>query len=111
VLVREDPEINFDWDGGSPGVGVPPDKFSARWRQTIQFKAGRYRFHLRMDDGARLWVDDVLILDAWMAGEAREVTAEAVLTSGDHRLRVEYFEGGGPALIRFWWDNIGPTGN
>ncbi|NIO72208.1 MAG: beta-glucosidase, partial [Anaerolineae bacterium] len=60
VLVRNDVSVNFDWGTGSPGPGVPADNFSARWSHSISFPAGTYRFHVRVDDAVRLWIDDNL---------------------------------------------------
>lgn len=108
VLVRNDPTINFDWGRGSPGVSVPGDHFSARWTRTAQFDAATYRFHVIVDDGARLWIDDQLVIDEWRVGGVREVTADHKLTEGLRRLRVEFFEDAGDARIRVWWEKA-PT--
>lgn len=109
VLVRNDPSISFDWGRGSPGSGVPSDYFSARWTRNASFDAATYRFHIRMDDGARLWVDDRLVVDAWHTGSAREVTGDMTLSSGSHRVRVEYFEATVDAEVRVWWEKLPPA--
>lgn len=109
VLVRSDPAVDFDWGSNAPDPAVPNDNFSARWTRSASFEAGLYRFHLRMDDGARLWLDDQALIDEWRDGAAREVTADMLVRSGAHTLKVEYFEHTGGALIRFWWEKISPT--
>lgn len=108
-LTRDDPTINFNWGTGGPGGGLPADNFSARWTVTTRFEAATYRFHAWVDDGVRLWVDDVLIIDSWLAAAPREVTADYALTAGDHRVRVEYFEATGGAEIRVWWKARPPS--
>jgi hypothetical protein len=106
TLVRNDREINFDWGRGAPAIGLPSDNFSARWTRTMAFEDGLYRFHVSVDDGARLWVDERLVIDSWRDGELRQVTGDQRLSGGYHSLRVEYYERGGEALVRVWWEKI-----
>jgi uncharacterized protein YraI len=100
VLVQEAPAINFDWGYGSPAPAVPPDFFSARYESSMAISPGNYLLTLRMDDGARLFVDDQLVLDDWRVGPVRELTTVRLLGSSV-RLRVEYFEESGAASIFF----------
>jgi hypothetical protein len=111
VLVQNEGAIDFNWGTGSIAGGMPTDNFSARWMRIASFDAGTYRFHVVMDDAARMWVDNNLIVDSWRDGAAREVTADVTMTSGPHLLRVEYYERGGEAQIHAWWEKLsaGPT--
>jgi hypothetical protein len=70
------------------------------------FDEGLYRFHILVDDGARLWLDDQLLVDAWQDGSLREVVVERQLGGGSHPLRLEYYERSGDAAIRLWWERI-----
>jgi hypothetical protein len=91
VLVRNDVTIDFYWPE-SPGPGVPPDDFSARWTRTLDIPAGIYIFSVVVDDGARLWVDDELIIDGWRPGPPEGYSAEIGLSDDPHTIRLEYFE-------------------
>ncbi|HET90809.1 MAG TPA: hypothetical protein ENN99_08755, partial [Chloroflexi bacterium] len=104
VLVRNDPTITFDWGQHAPEADLPADGFSVRWTRFQHFEEGLYRFHALVDDGMRLYVDDVLVLDAWQDGARRQVTAERTMSAGNHNLRVEYYERTGNALIHVWWE-------
>ncbi len=107
VLTRNDPVLGFEWGVGSPAPGVPADNFSVRWTRTLAFPTGAtYRFHAVVDDGVRLFVDDILVINAWEDGSQREVVGDIDLASGDHRVRVEYFDRTGNAVIRVWWEPI-----
>ena len=66
-----------------------------------------YTFVVRSDDGARLFVDDRLILDAWHDQEARDRTATTRLGRGWHGIRLEYYQGSGHAACRLWWMRSG----
>jgi hypothetical protein len=100
VLIVDQPEINFNWGTGSPGTGVPVDNFSARFERTLDLTYGTYEVAVTMDDGARVYIDDVLMINAWNAGDARTRSLQVVL-SGARRFRVEYFEVGGTAQLQF----------
>jgi hypothetical protein len=104
LVVRNDPAVFFDWGSGSPAPNLPADQFSARWTRQLNFDAGVYRFFVEVDDGARLYIDDQLVLDEWRAGSQRVASATVSLPAGRHSLRMEYFERTGNALARFWWE-------
>jgi hypothetical protein len=105
-LTRNDAEINFNWGRGAPASGLPADGFSVRWTRALAFDEGLYRFHLLVDDGARLYVDDALVVNAWSDGSRRELTGDYRLSAGYHNLRVEYYERSGEASIQVWWEKI-----
>jgi len=101
VLVQDAPEINFDWGNGSPSPSVPVDNFSARYIRTLNLAAGNYLLTLRMDDGARVYVDNQLVLNDWRVGSQRELQQVVGLSGGNHTFTVEYFEGTGVASLFF----------
>jgi hypothetical protein len=100
VLVEDQPSINFNWGTASPGPGVPADNFSARFERTLNFNFGTYELAVTMDDGARVFIDDQLVINDWNVGATRTRTALQVL-SGAKRLRVEFFEQGDRAQLNF----------
>lgn len=100
VLVRQDAAVNFDWGAGSPGSQVFSDNFSAQWTQTAALAAGTYRFTATADDGMRVWVDNVKIIDSWIDGPARTIVADVFLGAGNHTVVVQYYEAGGVATAK-----------
>jgi hypothetical protein len=109
ALVRGDAAINFDWGTGAPAPGLPADNFSVRWTSSSTFEEGIYRFRAVVDDGVRLFVDGVLLIDAWQDGARRELTADRRMAAGQHALRVEYYERGGQALAQVRWEKVSST--
>lgn len=105
TFVRNDAQINFDWGQGSPGSGMPVDNFSVRWERQINFSPGIHRFTLRIDDGARLWVGDTLLLNDWREGSVRTLTADLPL-SGLQSVRVEYFEALNQAIAQLTIEQV-----
>ncbi len=105
VLVRSDPAIDFNWGYGSPASEVVNhDNFSARWSRVIYFSPGAYRFRITVDDGARLWVNNALIIDRWQQQAATEATGDLYLPGGSVPVRLEYVEYTGEATIRLTWE-------
>ena len=83
--------IAFDWGRGSPNASLPADGFSARWSRPMEFVQGVYRIAVRADDGARVYIDDRLVLDEWHDGPSRLADVDVAL-GGAHLVRVEYYE-------------------
>ena len=108
ALVRDEPQIDFNWGEGRPATNLPADHFSVRWRRRFSFEAGTYRFFLRMDDGARALLDNQLILNEWEDGADRTVNVDVTLPAGERALQVEFFESSGVARVSFWWQ-LAPT--
>jgi len=104
VLIRDDAEINFDWGESGPTAGMPTDSFSVLWTRRVDFRPDYYRFNVRSDDGVRVWLDKALVMDYWKPMDYEWHYADGFYLEGLHTLRVEYWERGGGARIRFWWE-------
>jgi hypothetical protein len=75
---------------------------------TRHFDRGTYLFLLTVDDGARVWLDGALIIDAWNIGYKANRRAKVYIdTTGDHELQVAYFEKTGNAVIKLDWIVLG----
>ena len=56
-------------------------------------KEGQYRFSLLADDGARLEVNNKLVIDNDGVHSSFAISAGAMLSRGVHEIKVEYFQG------------------
>lgn len=103
VLVRDDPEINFNWGTSSPGSGLQNGNFSVRWTRSIIVPGGEYRFLARSNDGVRVWVNGVLLFDEWQRGQNATFQSEITLQPGQLlNVRVEYYHATGLAGVHVW---------
>ncbi len=104
ALVRIDQNLNFNWRNATPAPGIPKDGFSALWTRSENFKStDNYQFSLTFDNGARLYIDDALIVNEWRNAGVRTVTFNQSLTKGMHTIRVEYYHPGGAGQIALSW--------
>jgi hypothetical protein len=108
-LVINERTLDFDWGHGAPATGMPADNFSARWTRTVNLDAGVYRVYAQADDGVRLWIDEVLLMDHWQETTVQTYTVEQPLSKGNYTIRVEYFELTGNAVIKVWWELLPAT--
>lgn len=105
ALIQDVRAINFNWGRDAPASNIPADNFSARFERTINFPTAAYELAAQVDDGVRVYVDNQLVIDSWQIGSSRRLSAQRLL-SGNHYIRVDYFEAGGDALIQFGYDVV-----
>ena len=76
-----DTTVDFDFGTGAPLPGMGVDWFSIRWTGEVKPEFSEtYTFYVEKDSGARLWVNDVLIIDAWPF-KVEEVSGAIALTA------------------------------
>jgi YVTN family beta-propeller protein len=98
--------VNFGWGSGSPGTGIGTNNFSARWTGSVlAATTGTYRFRTVSDDGVRLWVNGVQVINNWSDHSATTNTSGTInLVAGQRvSIRLEYYEKGGQAVMRLRW--------
>lgn len=108
ALSRVDANIDFMWDD-APAAGLPADGFSVRWQGSIVPTAtGTFDFITRSDDGVRLWLNGVLVIDNWSDHGETWDTATLNLTAGvPVTVKMEFYENTGGAMARLFWDGPG----
>ena len=120
---RNDPEFDFDerplyysldsiidynWGGSSPHSElINEDNFTIRWQGLIEpLTPGIHHFNTRSDDGVRLWIDDVLLIDDWNNHPPKRNTASMDFVDKNRvPIVLEYFDSGGGALIELSWSS------
>lgn len=107
TLMQTDPSVDFDWQRGAPDASLPADKFSVRWTGQVQTNYSEtYTFYTRADDGTRLWVNGMLLIDDWTNHAVREKQGQITLqASQKYDIKLEYFENGGQAVCKLLWSS------
>lgn len=108
IFVTTYNSCSFDWGWNPPAPGMSNMNWSARFFQYRYLPAGVYRFVARSDDGVRIWVDDQVAINQWVEQSARTVTGDVRVGAGTHAIKIEYFQLGGVASLRVYWEYLGP---
>lgn len=91
-----DPQINFDWDITIPPSPLNRNNFSVSWSGKITpTVSGSYIFSIRADDGARVYLNNNLIITRWAHRDTTEelVSAPITLTANTkYVIRVDYLQ-------------------
>jgi hypothetical protein len=85
---------------GFPGVSDRYEWFGIDFQGAFTVSVpGSYRFRLTSDDGAKLVIDGVAVLDNDGYHPTRSVEAAVTLAPGVHRMGVPYWQGPGPLAL------------
>jgi hypothetical protein len=115
TATRLDAELNFDWLA-SPGVrNVGENNFSVRWNGWLKPQVTRaYTLCALSDDGSRIWLDNVLIVDNWGNHgpvEVCAVTPSTLQANTLYSIRIEYYEASGGSSAKLRWKHAdAPSG-
>lgn len=104
ITNRTDSQVDFDWST-SPPTGLPHDHYSVRWDGFVEARqGGTYTFVTSADDGVRLWIDGRQVIDDWGIHSVSMDTAQVTFAANSrHRIRLEYFQARGEAIINLAW--------
>ncbi|BDD01186.1 glycoside hydrolase family 3 protein [Persicobacter psychrovividus] len=92
VLERVDPKVDFEWPW-SPYPGVEDDFFSVRWEGYLQCPSDENGWiGTTCDDGARIYINDELVLDSWAGSSPIKKAAYHFKKGVKYKLRYEYFD-------------------
>lgn len=105
ATVRTDQRIDFNWGRYQPTPELNENNFSVRWTGKLTpVESGNYTLGFTADDGARLYLDGQLLVDAWTSNPTKTVTKEVRLEAGRHYdFRMEYFQNNREAVAKLVW--------
>ena len=105
ATIRVDPRLDFNWGRYKPTPELSENNFSVRWSGKLTpTESGKYNLGFTADDGARLYLDGQLLIDAWASNPAKTVTKEVMLEAGrSYDLRMEYFQNNREAVAKLVW--------
>jgi len=107
ILTRVDSGVNFDWGTGSPDLSIGADTFSVRWTgQVVALFSETYTFYTLSDDGVRLWVNGVQLVNNWTDHPPTENSGTIALSAGvRYPIQMDFYENGGGASAALSWSS------
>ena len=106
-VICTDPTVDFDWSVFPPDPSMSRTDFSVRWTGHVEAQFSEmYVFCPRTDDGVRLWVNNMSIVNHWQGQPATERCGKIELTAGvRYPIAMEYFQARGPAVAQLRWQS------
>jgi mono/diheme cytochrome c family protein len=106
AITRIDPDVQFNWEGSSPDLRVPAERFRVVWRGRLWTPGSRkYRFHLflvgkaAVSIGGRKVIDGATDRPGWLS------SAPIELEQGHQPIDVEYSKTERLARIGLYWES------
>ncbi len=111
VKTRVDLRVDFDWGLAAPDPALPKDCFSIRWSGKLLVRqAGFYTFTVIANAGARLLLDEQVLIDAPRLSRKRSGEHATVkLAAGLHPLQLDYWDDTGTARVKLRWMTPGKS--
>lgn len=106
VVSRIDRHVNFTWGNGPVFPGAS-DYISVRWSGRLKPKSTEdVTFYVTADDHARLWIDDLLLIDQWDDAVTVQASATIALDSSlFYALVLDYRDITGDARVQLSWSS------
>ena len=83
IVTRVDPTVDFAYGNGSPSPSIAASNFSSRWEGEVEARYSEtYRFYTLSDDGVRLWVNGVQLVNDWTGHGPIETFGDIALVAG-----------------------------
>ena len=103
-MTRVDTNINYTW-GTTALPFANNGYYCVRWTGQVQPQYSEtYSFVVNSDDGLKLWVNDQLIIDNWIAKSASDSIGTITLQGGlRYNIKLEYMQVTGSASVKLYW--------
>ncbi len=102
---RTDNEVNINNKENKPDPLVVSGPKSMRWEgYLVPETIGDYKLGVISDDGCRMWIDNVLVINDWSDHGATLNSITMRLEKGKkYSIKLEYFDSGGDYTCRLCW--------
>jgi GH35 family endo-1,4-beta-xylanase len=103
---RVDAQVDFNWAERSPVSGIGADNFTVRWTGSITPRySDVYTFIVSADDGVRLWVNGVKLIDRFSYGPFVNYGKLKLTANTAYAVKLEYLEGSQAASVSLQWES------
>lgn len=84
--------------------------FGIEWKGYIFIeKSGTYQFATKSDDGSNIYIDGEIVVDNSGFHAQRHISNIIFLKEGFHYIKINYFDGGGGAVMDLLWKKPGQS--
>lgn len=92
-------------DSARSGIAPDINGYILRFVGTLKVQnAGSFTFNARSDDGTRIYIDDILVVENWFEQVATVTRSGTInLAQGEHKIEFWYYENLGFEFMQFTW--------
>ncbi len=106
AVERVEANINFDWDINAPQGLSNADNFSARFEGSLTPRYSEvYTFMTNADDGVRVWVNNVKLIDRWTLSPDLDYGKLKLQAGKSYAIKLEYREVSDKARLKLEWQS------
>ncbi|NRA82792.1 MAG: hypothetical protein HRU22_03100, partial [Gammaproteobacteria bacterium] len=104
-LIRIDDNIDFLWRWGSPNYLINNNYFVVRWTgKLLAPNSGDYYFRTKTNDGVKLWINGVLLINNWNSSRKTNDSSSIYLEGNrNYDIRMEFNERRNKARAELYW--------
>lgn len=110
IFETEYSKIDINLNNVAPEEQVPVYNFSARFTTAVRFDK-EVELVLRVDDGAKVWIDDELVLTDNGFHSALNHKLIVMKPNKTYRVRIDYYQGGAQAVAMLCYNEVVPQQN
>ena len=104
-FTRIDPEINFDWQGDPPALGIETNNFSVRWSGKLRVTSSdEYKFYILGGESARFFINNQLLSDP-LSLAPQQIISARLEADQPCELRLELSFTNNVSPIRLYWSS------
>lgn len=93
-----------EWSGETPNLTDVGEWFGMRAEVRVNIPNGEtYNFRLTADDGAKLYVDDKVVVDLDGLHPVQTKDGRIFLRSGSHKIVIDWYQGTGHIALQLLW--------
>jgi uncharacterized repeat protein (TIGR03806 family) len=107
AFYRVDTTVNFYWDSRSPEASMDYNTYAVVWEGQVEAPfTETYTFTTNTDDGVRLWVNGVQLIDQWQDQGRSSFSGSIALNAGQKvNIRMDYYENRAYASAQLSWSS------
>ena len=110
IFVTRYKTLNMNLNNVAPEEEVPCYNYSARFITSVRFEKA-VELILRVDDGAKVWIDGELVLTDNMFHSALNHKLAVLEPNRTYSVKIEYFQGGAQAVAMLCYTEVVPQQN
>ncbi len=105
VGTRIETSIDYYWDEVAPFEDMNPNECSVRWTGRLMSpKTGVFTFSARVDDGIRVWVGGVQVINNWRLNDVGYAKGKVSMEANTYYdIKIEYFNAMHEAELTLLW--------